>query len=42
MPQDVVAAIGAVAREHGGLEEEQVEEWLLQLRAARRLQIECW
>ena len=26
---------GAVAREHGGLEEEQVEEWLLQLRAAR-------
>ena len=35
MPQDVVAAIGAVAREHGGLEEEQVEEWLLQLRAAR-------
>jgi len=40
--QDVVAAIGGVAREHGGLDEKQVEAWLEQLASARRLQIECW
>lgn len=42
MPIDVLEALKEVAKEHGGLPQEQAEAFVKELQDSKRLQLETW